>query len=143
MKTHNLKAHLVVCYMQKILFNVFPWSLCCYVINNNYNYVWIPKSLSLLSFARKLDNTNQKNVMLDIGEHIVVKGNLCTIEEDSKQKIRYSFQKWKGSSHGQSSPIRKKASMNVALSKKKISTRAHMKEDMLGPIGTTHSKKTL
>jgi hypothetical protein len=31
--------------------------------------------------------------------------------------------------------------MNVALSKKKVSTQ--MKEDMLGPIGTTCSKKIL
>lgn len=68
---------------------------------------------------------------------------LLTIEEDSEQKIKYLFHKRKGSSHGQSSPIRKKAFMNVALSKKKISTRAHMKEDMLGPTRITHSKKTL
>jgi len=43
----------------------------------------------------------------------VVKGNLCTIEEDFGQKVENSFQKQKGSSHGQGSPIRKKASMNV------------------------------
>jgi hypothetical protein len=79
--------------------------------------------------------------MLDIDDHIIVKGNLCTIEEDFGQKIKYSFQKWKGSSHGQGSPIRKKVCMNVALSKKKVSTQ--MKEDMLGPIGTTCSKKIL
>jgi len=75
----------------KILFDVFPWSLCCYSINNYYNYVWIPKSLSLPSFAGKLDNTNQQNVMLDIGEHIVVQGNFCTIEKDYEQKVTYSF----------------------------------------------------
>jgi hypothetical protein len=81
--------------------------------------------------------------MLDIGEHTIVKGNLCTIQEDYEQKVRYSFKKWKGSFHGQSSPTRKKASMNVVLSKEKTSTRAQMKEDMLGPARTTHIKKTL
>jgi hypothetical protein len=81
--------------------------------------------------------------MLDIGEHIVVKGNSCTIEEDFEQKVKCSFQKQKGSSHGQGSPIRKKTSMNVALSKKKVSIRAQKKEDMLGLARITHSKKTL
>jgi hypothetical protein len=51
--------------------------------------------------------------MLDIGEHTVVKGNLCIIEEDFGQKVGNSFKKQKGSSHGQGSPIRKKTSMNV------------------------------